>query len=681
MHPHQTAPAMGQEYLPRLIAWEVTRSCLLACKHCRASAHAEAYSDELTTAECFKVIDNIVSFAKPIIILTGGEPMLREDIYEIARYATDAGLRTVMAPCGTLIDDESARKMLASGIKHISISLDGATPASHDAFRGVPGAFEKSLKGLEAAKRAGLDFQINTTITTDNIDEVEEIMKLAIRLGASVFNPFMLVPTGRGKDLINHEISAEQYEETLRWLAGLQSKDDISIRVTCAPHYQRITRQLGLHKGGSHAAKGCMGGQSFAFISHRGKVQICGFLEAEAGDLRAEDLNFRKIWETSELFAEVRDVAGYRGRCGYCEFGRVCGGCRARAFALSGDYLSDEPFCLHQPQQTPQPKLDELDEKILSKIQRRFPVARRPFDVLAEQYDESADELIERTSRMVTDGLIRRLGAVFDSQSLGYVSTLVAAEIPPDRLAEVAKMVSELPSVTHNYRREHRYNLWFTLTTESLAIRQEILADLAGRTGLDQFHSLPAMAVYKIGVNFQLGLGRDAPEPSDQPSEPLSGEQAEFAEDQKQLVRILQESISVTACPFDEVAKQLGWTADRVIDQVEQWRKSGVVRRFGAVMNHRSLGFGANGMAVFRVDDDQIDQLGQRLAGCDDVSHCYHRPAIDGFDYNLYAMVHGRSVDQVRSIVAELVEEIHPHEHAILFSTTEYKKTSMRYFL
>ena len=336
-------------YVPGLIAWEVTRSCMLACKHCRAAARPTPYAGELSTDECLRLLDNIAAFAKPIMILTGGEPMLRDDIYEIAAHSTSLGLRTVMAPCGALIDDAAAAKIRQSGITHISISIDGATAESHDAFRGVSGAFAASMRGLEAAKRAGIGFQINTTITQHNLGELPAILDLAIGLGASVFNPFLLVPTGRGRALADQEISAADYERTLRWLAAQQQRSDIAIRVTCAPHYQRILRQEGLHKPGPHVVKGCMGGQSFAFISHRGIVQICGFLDVPCGDLRAEGWDFRKIWETSEVFAEMRDIRSYHGRCGRCEYAPVCGGCRARAYAFTGDYLAEEPFCLHQP--------------------------------------------------------------------------------------------------------------------------------------------------------------------------------------------------------------------------------------------------------------------------------------------------------------------------------------------
>lgn len=346
---HPAGHPGGKRYLPRLIAWEVTRSCPLACKHCRAAAQPTPYEGEFSTDECFKVLDNIASFARPIIILTGGEPMLREDIYDIASHADSLDLPVVMAPCGALVDDTSAAKIIESGIRRISISLDGATAESHDAFRGIDGAFDSAIRGIEAARRAGLEFQINTTITQHNLAEIEAILELAVELGACAFNPFLLVPTGRGKQLAEQEISPQQYERTLTWLASQQSREDIVLRVTCAPHYQRILRQHAPPAAGGHPVKGCMGGQSFAFISHLGKLQICGFLDIECGDLREAGYDFRKIWATSELFLEMRDVDSYHGRCGYCEYRNVCGGCRARAYAMTGDYLAEEPFCLHQP--------------------------------------------------------------------------------------------------------------------------------------------------------------------------------------------------------------------------------------------------------------------------------------------------------------------------------------------
>jgi len=661
-----------REHLPRLIAWEVTRSCMLACKHCRAAARTEPYEDELSTDECFALLDNIAAVTRPIIILTGGEPMLREDIYDIAAHADRLHLPVVMAPCGMLIDDASAAKILASGIRRISISIDGATADSHDAFRGIPGAFDGAMRGIEAAKRAGVDFQINTTITAGNRRELPGILDLAVRLGASVFNPFLLVPTGRGRQLADQELTPAEYEQTLEWLAGQQGRRDIRIRVTCAPHYQRILRQRHVPVG-PREVKGCMGGHSFAFISHIGKVQACGFLDIDCGDLREAGLDFWKIWRTSEVFLRLRDPSAYKGRCGVCEFGRVCGGCRARAYAVTGDYLAEEPFCTYQPRAVAE--IDDADKSLLSAIQADFPVRQGPFEAVAQRCGISHDEVIERVVRLRSSGLIRRIGAVFDSRSLGYASTLVAAQVPAEGLEDVAATVSELPGVTHNYSRRHAYNLWFTLTAQSDQAIDAALEELKRRTGIDDFHSLPALAVYKIRVHFD--LNGQAPPPQTSPSGPTQP----LDEQQKQLVRLLQDDLPATAEPYDEIARQLGWPVERVLEQVRQWLDAGVIRRMGGIVRHRRLGFAANGMAVFDVPADRIDQAGRCLAGRAEVSHCYRRPALPDFPYTLYAMTHGRTADQVTAAVARMAEQIRADRFDVLFSQREFKKVSMRYFM
>ncbi|MFQ6094366.1 MAG: heme b synthase [bacterium] len=343
---------------PRLIAWEITRSCTLNCRHCRAAARYGPYPNEFTTDECFKVLDNIASFARPIMILTGGEPMLRDDIFEIATYGSRLGLRMTMAPCGFLFDNESVQKMKAAGIERISLSLDGATARTHDTFRRIEGAFDAVVRAMRCAREKDLDFQINTTVTKHNLKELDHILQLAIESGAVAFHPFLLVPTGRGKELAGEEISPTEYESVLNWIYDQRKKVPIQFKPTCAPHYYRIFRQREKEQGrrmtpqthGLDAmTKGCMGGQSFAFISHTGRVQICGFLETECGDVRKENYDFRKIWETSPIFEQMRNLDGYHGRCGYCEYRKVCGGCRARAFAATGDYLDEEPYCIYEP--------------------------------------------------------------------------------------------------------------------------------------------------------------------------------------------------------------------------------------------------------------------------------------------------------------------------------------------
>jgi len=345
---------------PRLVAWEVTRSCNLSCRHCRAAADKGPYPGELSTEKCFQVIDEIAEVGRPIVILTGGDPMLRENIYEIARYGTDKGLKMVMSPCGTLLSDENAQKLKDAGIDRISLSVDGATARTHDDFRRVEGAFEEVMKGIESARRAGIEFQINTTVTKVNIDELPDILQLAIDLGAVAFHPFLLVPPGRGKELLQQELSPEQYEETLNWVYDQQGSVPLEFKPTCAPHYYRILRQRahadGLkvtpeNFGMAARAKGCLGGQGFCFISYQGEVRICGFLDVRCGNLKEQ--SFGEVWRESPVFGEMRDLDGYHGRCGYCEYRRYCGGCRARAFETSGDYLAEEPYCVYEPKARP----------------------------------------------------------------------------------------------------------------------------------------------------------------------------------------------------------------------------------------------------------------------------------------------------------------------------------------
>jgi heme b synthase len=340
----------------RLVAWETTRNCNLACQHCRASATNGPYSGELDTAAAFRLLDQIAEVGRPIIILTGGEPLLRPDIFDIAQYGTDKGLRMVMAVNGTLMNEDNARQMAACGIRRISVSLDGASSDTHDRFRGVEGAFEGALKGIELAKGAGIEFQINTTITKANLDQIPAILKLAEDLGAAAHHIFLLVPTGRGKYIVDQAIDARQYEETLNWFYDQREKTSLQLKATCAPHYYRILRQRAKSDGKSvtfqthgldAVTRGCLAGTGFCFISHRGIVQPCGFLHLNCGDVTRT--SFVDIWKSSQVFAALRDPRQLKGKCAVCEYRRVCGGCRARAFEGTGDFLSQEPLCLYQP--------------------------------------------------------------------------------------------------------------------------------------------------------------------------------------------------------------------------------------------------------------------------------------------------------------------------------------------
>ena len=338
------------------MAWETTRNCNLSCVHCRASATLWHHADELDTGEAFRLLAQIAEVAKPIVILTGGEPLLREDIFEIAAYGTGLGLRMVMAPNGTLLTPEIARRLAASGIQRVSISLDGATAETHDAFRKVPGAYEGALAGIAHIKGAGIPFQVNTTVTQDNLAQIPKIQELAVELGAVAHHIFLLVPTGRGKYIVDRAIDAEEYERTLNWFYEQRGKTPLELKATCAPHYYRILRQRSAREGKAVSfqthgldavTRGCLGGIGFCFVSHRGDVQPCGFLDTPCGNVRRA--SFAQIWRHSEVLTALRDYDRLGGKCGVCEFKRVCGGCRARAYEATGDYLAEEPLCSHVP--------------------------------------------------------------------------------------------------------------------------------------------------------------------------------------------------------------------------------------------------------------------------------------------------------------------------------------------
>jgi heme b synthase len=343
-----------------MVAWEVTRSCNLACAHCRASALSGPYSGELDTAACFNLLDDMTAFSNPVVILTGGEPLLRKDIFDLAAYGNRKGLRMVMATNGTLVTADVAERLLTSGIKRVSVSIDGADAASHDAFRCVPGALAGSMKGIVAMKEAGMEFQINTTVTQANLGQIEAIHDIVLRLGAAAHHIFLLVPMGRGKEMADQAISPGAYEETLEWVYEQSESCSIQLKATCAPHYCRILRQKGRgmppqKEDGASAGhplnamtRGCLGGSSFCFISHVGQVQPCGYLEVDCGQIKKE--GFEKIWKASGVFRQLRDLSLYKGKCGRCEFIKVCGGCRARALEVTGDYLAEEPFCIYEPQ-------------------------------------------------------------------------------------------------------------------------------------------------------------------------------------------------------------------------------------------------------------------------------------------------------------------------------------------
>ncbi|MGB3715345.1 MAG: radical SAM protein [Candidatus Promineifilaceae bacterium] len=390
---------------PRLVFWESTAGCNLACIHCRRITVADQLlPQDLSTEESFDLVDQIAGMGRSIFVLSGGEPLFRPDIFDIARRAADADLIVALATNGTLIDATAAREIKEAGIRRVSISFDGADAPTHDIFRGV-GAFDKAITGMRHLQEIGVPYQINTTVAKHNVDQMPETLTFAKEIGAVALHLFLLVPVGCGVEIADdQQISAAEYEEVLNWMYEAEMEGGIELKATCAPHYFRIVRQRqveerrngvfrerpnsmhrqqhagaqnhigaqkhagaqkpGLHpggnghphQGGGHPGgppamnamtKGCLAGTGVVFVSHRGEIFPCGYLPVEAGNIRGQ--SFENIWQESPLFADLRDPDLLGGKCGVCEFKRICSGCRARSYGMTMDYLGEEPFCTYEP--------------------------------------------------------------------------------------------------------------------------------------------------------------------------------------------------------------------------------------------------------------------------------------------------------------------------------------------
>lgn len=354
----------------RLVFWETTAGCNLRCVHCRRIDVMETLAqDDLTTAQGEALIDGIAEVAKPILVLSGGEPLMRPDIFDLAKHAKSRGLRVALATNGTKIDGQLAWRIADAGVARVAISLDGALPETHDLFRGIPGSHVKAVAALTALRTLGVSTQINFTVTRHNVAEVPRIYELALELGASALHFFMLVPVGCGVAIADREmLSAAEYERWLVWLYEREREGRIELKATCAPHYFRVVRQDGRTPPASHhrqaekgatglppahhqalhqVTRGCLAGVGVSFVSHTGEVFPCGYLPVSAGNVTRT--RFAEIWAASPLFLGLRDPARLGGKCGACHFKGICGGCRARAYAASRDWLAEEPFCDYQP--------------------------------------------------------------------------------------------------------------------------------------------------------------------------------------------------------------------------------------------------------------------------------------------------------------------------------------------
>jgi radical SAM protein with 4Fe4S-binding SPASM domain len=344
---------------PLVVAWELTRACPLACRHCRAVAQHERHPAELTLDEGRAFMSDLAqTYPGAVLILTGGEPLSRPDTLELAAIGTGLGLQLALSvDVGWLLTPERCRDIRQAGICRVSFSLHFPDAARSDRFASTPGFYAAALEGLANLRDAGVPFQLHTTVMRANAHLLPELHGLVGELGAAGWELFFLVPTGRGRLLADEELPPAEQEQVLRWLYRLQRHSPFPVKQICAPHFRRIEVQSARARAERRPARvttrlttmsrGCLAGNGFAFVSHVGDVCGCGFLPLSVGNVRERP--FSELYQQAPLFEAFRDPSRLGGDCGACEYRALCGGCRARAYAATGDPLAEEPDCAYEP--------------------------------------------------------------------------------------------------------------------------------------------------------------------------------------------------------------------------------------------------------------------------------------------------------------------------------------------
>ncbi len=333
---------------PLLVFWEVTRACALACKHCRAVAQPRPHPDELNHEEAIRLIDQLAELNPPMLVLTGGDPVMRPDILDLIRYAAGRGLHVALSPAATArLLNADFHALKEAGVQSMSLSLDGAHEATHDAFRGVPHTYERTLKAARMAKEAGMHLQINTTITKSTLGEFDDFVELMKKMQPGMWSVFLLVPTGRAA--MGEMPTAEQVEEIWRKLSVVSKEVPFGVKTTEGHHYRRVAIQEARAHGGEPARRAVptRDGKGIMFISHTGDIQPSGFLPITAGNVRTDDV--ATVYRTHPLFLKLRDDNALQGKCGRCEYRTICGGSRARAYAVYGDMMAEDSLCPYIP--------------------------------------------------------------------------------------------------------------------------------------------------------------------------------------------------------------------------------------------------------------------------------------------------------------------------------------------
>jgi AdoMet-dependent heme synthase len=390
-------PEVDFDRAPYLVIWETTRACDLACKHCRAEAVTQRHPEELKTEEVKRMMEDVRRFGRPLFVLTGGDPLKRPDTVELVRHGASIGLRMAMTPSGTpLMTPEILAELADAGLSRLAVSLDGSTAEIHDAFRGVDGSYDWTIRMIRVARELGLSTQINTTVARHNVADFENLIELMSDLGIALWSVFFLVPTGRAK---TEDIATpEEFERIFHRMYDLSKTAPFDIKSTAAPQYRRVVLQrqvaerrakerseapdpltagLGFSLAdGVGRAKGVNDGNGFLFISHTGELFPSGFLPLTGGNVRRDDLV--DVYRNGHLFRTLRDPDRLKGKCGVCEYREVCGGSRARAYAMTGDPLEAEPFCTHVPakyaRMVARGEAEDPETYFASRIRRSLPV-------------------------------------------------------------------------------------------------------------------------------------------------------------------------------------------------------------------------------------------------------------------------------------------------------------------
>jgi len=347
---------MNFDQAPMLVIWEVTQACDLACVHCRASAQSERHPHELTTEQGYRLLDEIRRFGEPLMVFTGGDPLKRPDLYDLVRHSVKIGLRTNVTPSATpLLTAAAIEGFKAAGVSRMALSLDGPDAPTHDDFRGIPGTFDRAMFALTHARDIGLDTQLQTTVTRRNMALLPEMAEIAREVRTRMWSLFFLIVTGRAAE--EDDLRAAEYEQVFEFMYELSKTAPFGVKTTEAMHYRRYVaqRMKTEHgptenenaKGVAWRTAGVSDGKGFVFVSHTGEIFPSGFLPVSGGNVLQDSLT--SVYRDSPLFRTLRDTTQREGKCGVCEYQKICGGSRSRAYALTGDYLAEDPRCVYQP--------------------------------------------------------------------------------------------------------------------------------------------------------------------------------------------------------------------------------------------------------------------------------------------------------------------------------------------